>query len=956
MKTGIMKKLYKSILFLTIVISLFASCSNELDLTNSVEATVENAPSLQYGFYGNIDLHTNQDNNSRAAIPSINVNGTNYYYYVKAEQTSGGSGSFTIDGSTAEGRASLVYSVASKKTCFEMGLTFGNWEITVSVKEAIENETDPDVLMDTYPVTISASNPIVEHTFILMPENSGTGTIALPIIVPNTINRIQIECDELQDQMDEGKLTVTGSWTSYTIQGNEIPSGIYSFVLRFYGNNNALLYKTLPVSINVFDNMTTATWVDDGVVSTSSGSLSLTSSTIQSFVSPTMYVGNTVYARGDDDSSGSSPFTPLKTVAEALNRINTAGSSSTDYTIKICGTVKENVIIETTRFNNLFFDSGTDTPAVLDGDQKGSVITVNSSNKFIYINNLTIQNGSGTPEEEDSTIKDGGGIYIKSGNLELQTGAKVTGNTATNGGGVYIDTNAKLFMEYTSLIGDSLEEVTATLEDSSKYANKAKYGGGIYNNGGYICVGCNSTGGTSGWNISPSYGIRRNYATESGGGIYQKSGYFRFIDANISYNACEKDGGGVYFESVESDSATTIYPCSINGNKALEKGGGFYIAYGCTVNFNRNDNYDLYLKDNCVEASENKDALGGAVYNEGTLNSNCDLDVSGNKAITSGSGNAYGGAFYNANQLTFDAGYGIAIYSNSAKTTGTGKARGGAIYNSEGATLDMKYAGLASSNDNLNKVEAAEGQIAEGGAIYQNGTMSISKKNGSYTKIYPGSEKNNDVYLPAGKRITINGTFNESGSIATITPASFNVCTSILQKGSSEDISEEEFKNSISKFTLTNIGANSSGNYKLLYYRGFGSIAYDQSIITSKQWITDYMEDKHWNEPGQILDDDNNNPDLLTLLLKDVDKYTVVTISLAENSISKISYDLDFKVFDQSITSIQREVSETDSSKFALLKGCFTFDGSIASDSDSAALTLEYNTGITSNVQWYLLQ
>jgi hypothetical protein len=227
-------------------------------------------------------------------------------------------------------------------------------------------------------------------------------------------------------------------------------------------------------------------------------------------------------------------------------------------------------------------------------------------------------------------------------------------------------------------------------------------------------------------------------------------------------------------------------------------------------------------------------------------------------------------------------------------------------------------------------------------------------------RIISGSEKNNDIYLPSGKVIQINGELtNTNTPVASITPANFSTGIKVLEKTASfTDV--DKFKAAIPKFALSQTGDNESGNLGVIYYQAGGAIGFDQSKITNKQWITNYMQGKDWNTGGRVsaMDSDGNTyyPHLATLLLKNDDKYTVVTISLTDNSISKISYDLDFKVFDPSITSIHQEVSETNSSNFASLEGLFNFDGSIASDSSSAALTLKYYDGITSNVQWYLLQ
>ena len=118
-------------------------------------------------------IHNSHSSLIKSAMPYIKVDGSNWYYYVNAVQTEGGSGTFTIDGSTEEGRAQLV--TVSNMLTFEIGLTPGTWDVTVSIR----NSENVDALKETYNTLIDDETPIISHRFLLMPCEEGKGNVAL---------------------------------------------------------------------------------------------------------------------------------------------------------------------------------------------------------------------------------------------------------------------------------------------------------------------------------------------------------------------------------------------------------------------------------------------------------------------------------------------------------------------------------------------------------------------------------------------------------------------------------------------------------------------------------------------------------------------------------------------------------------------------------------------------------
>ncbi|WP_022931722.1 beta strand repeat-containing protein [Treponema bryantii] len=310
----------------------------------------------------------------------------------------------------------------------------------------------------------------------------------------------------------------------------------------------------------------------------------------------------------------------------------------------------------------------------------GSALTVNADGKTVTIQDLTITGGRAT---------NGGGINITKGSVALGTGAKVTGNIASEfGGGVYLSGgDAKLFMYDSSLIGDDATSTTIATDGTSAgpatFANKAvKHGGGIYNNGGAVYIGYS---GFSGGNpvksdMTNGGGVRRNISTtreyHAGGILNRNGGTVRIASGSISYNFSTTHGGGLY-----------------NNNDAGEV---------------------------LIEEPQNA-----------------------------------------ANKVVFEGNH--------------AKGNGGAIFNK--SNLSMSAGQIGGSTSGLqNTVDSG----AKGGAIFQDGSFSIS---GSAV-VYAGSETVNDVCLGTAERTIAVGSLSGSGTVASITPASWSRGTNILSSSS----------------------------------------------------------------------------------------------------------------------------------------------------------------------------
>ena len=207
------------------------------------------------------------------------------------------------------------------------------------------------------------------------------------------------------------------------------------------------------------------------------------------------------------------PSAPYSTIAAAISE---AASSGAD--IVVDGKVTGAQAI-TSPGGNLnirgFIDSdngATESLASLDGNNTTGVrpLTISAIGKTITITSLKITGGRASGSGDAAN---GGGVLLSAGTLRLGDGAKIAGNTASNGygGGLYVNFGANLFMYGKSLIGD-LGEATATSatlteSGSTGCANTAKTGGGIYNYGGSVYIGYSST--TQKSDMDAGYGVCR---------------------------------------------------------------------------------------------------------------------------------------------------------------------------------------------------------------------------------------------------------------------------------------------------------------------------------------------------------------------------------------------------------------------------------------------------------------
>ena len=252
----------------------------------------------------------------------------------------------------------------------------------------------------------------------------------------------------------------------------------------------------------------------------------------------------------------------------------------------------------------------------------------------------------------------GGGIYHTStgGNNDIffygsDSTAKIQNCLATNGGGVYLNSNTLNMGEKDNTSFGTIENCRATVN-----------GGGVY-----------AASGT--FNLRNTSVIKSCVADGNGGGVYHAGGTFAFYGGNIIQNSASENGGGVYHAGGTfsmTDSGAVIGGSEGNGNTA-NIGAGIFVADGQTATFNDNTAKTLEISYNHALSYGGGIAVGGPdslltfqgtvkVKNNtmGSQNTTCNvyLDQNRNTIIKNYSLNAdsYIGVYASDEQ---DAGHGV---------------------------------------------------------------------------------------------------------------------------------------------------------------------------------------------------------------------------------------------------------------------------------------------------------
>ena len=427
--------------------------------------------------------------------------------------------------------------------------------------------------------------------------------------------------------------------------------------------------------------------------------------------------------------------------------------------------------------NGTVFGNKNVTEAATSGNYSNSS-TCNSGAIRLFDGTLTIKKGcyvSGNYSNGLNTNA-GGGISVQgTGKVILEKGAFVQYNTVGTycGGGIYLQTSG------------SSAEIYGTIQ-----GNKATNGGGIYANTG-------TTVTLNGATISNN----ATFNNGNGGGFYSTDSTVNLTDCNFTSNNSDKNGGGLY---ITGSSTLTLENCTFSKNSTQNRSP--YDYYGSALFIGSSNDTDTSFVDatinNCTFSENNVHAYGTiAVYRNGDTTNTKTVKITGNTIIQNNTSKYLGNAIFieSANvQLGEENDSTFPTINGNNSTNDSSSRYGGAItiYDAD-ATFTM-YGGEIKNNTN----EATGGKV---GGVFVGGTFNFyggsitgnTKENNTPNDINLGditsysSAKLNikgaatagRIYLPTGKKITIEGNLTQS-EVATIEPSSYTEGTQVLESSS----------------------------------------------------------------------------------------------------------------------------------------------------------------------------
>lgn len=387
-----------------------------------------------------------------------------------------------------------------------------------------------------------------------------------------------------------------------------------------------------------------------------------------------------------------------------------------------------------------------------DTSRNGGVLKVESGKEIDAINAGTVsgntvnliktESSSGEIYGQGSVLYNNGSIGAITGTFEnnsvVNTSDTVNKGKATVNGGA--------FALYG---GTNIGSITGDFTGNSAIAKYAGEGETSYTSGDQISAG----GGAM--HIQGAFGegpvtigrIEGNFTGNSAHGDGYANGGALYIKAGAN----DREGVDKYGVQIDEivgnfDGNFAVATTGTNDNKKDSTGGAISIKedgeYSVVANINGN------FTNNYV-STNSTNALGGAIYNEGTLTVNGDFIA--NKAISE-SGKAYGGAIYNTGDATVSGLYsensaisgGGAIYNTFEKTSiadavfigNTAGVSGGAIYNEAVAKMKLAgnnvfagntAAGVANDIHNDGIIDVASGTTTIGSGISGTGSLNIAE-------------------------------------------------------------------------------------------------------------------------------------------------------------------------------------------------------------------------------------
>jgi len=347
----------------------------------------------------------------------------------------------------------------------------------------------------------------------------------------------------------------------------------------------------------------------------------------------------------------------------------------------------------------------------------GSMFTVESGITLILGDMLALRGGIQVNSGGRLIMNNGsstGRVYVGKNGTFTMNGGEISGNNASNGGGVYV--------AGTFIMNDG--------KISGNTSSTSSYGGGVYVEGTFTMNGGEISGNTA--SSSMLYNMADNVRTYPGGagGVYV-AGVFTMTGGKISGNASRPYSnvyptayaGGVYVNG-----SFTMKGGEISGNSA-SNGGGVYVNNGRTFTMEGGTISGNTASNGAgVDVDGSFTLIGGEISaNQNGIDVQGTFTMKGGKIYGNGNKNTRGGGVCVNKSGTFTMERGE-IFGNTAAVGGGVCVKGTTVFNKTGGTI---Y-GYSSNDSNSNIVLNEEGSVQKnlGFSVYimHSNNMYVRKK------------------------------------------------------------------------------------------------------------------------------------------------------------------------------------------------------------------------------------
>jgi hypothetical protein len=294
---------------------------------------------------------------------------------------------------------------------------------------------------------------------------------------------------------------------------------------------------------------------------------------------------------------------------------------------------------------------------------------INGGGVFIWSGKFKMENGEiSTNEAEDS----GGGVYVY-GTFTMEKGEISTNEANVNGGGVYVASYGTFTMKNGKISGNETLEAGGGGVFVDVDGTFTMEGGEISSNNATITDPVNSYGGgvyvyQGTFTLKNTAVIKNNTAVTAGGGVWvTEDATFIMEGGEISRNTAPAGGGVfVWYGTFTMQGGEISYNNATGTVDAIYGGGGVYMHRGTFT-----------LKNTAVIKNNNAARNGGGVYINGDTFTMEGGEISSNYAIFGG------GVFLMEGTFTMKGGkiYGTDAPDDKANTTRDGLGSGAAILN-----------------------------------------------------------------------------------------------------------------------------------------------------------------------------------------------------------------------------------------------------------------------------------